>query len=203
MAAWPFLLGGSVFGIGLSADKLTKLSLPRRPKRDDSRFDLKLMCGLAARHRAVRVGITCRYLHQAELAERFGLEPLAPSSVDAWAGEHRPGVVIETVGGDADTIAEAVQYARRGGRIVVVGVFGAPRPTDYVQVVMKELEIVGSMIYGTVGSGSEFGAAVHSMTSVASELAALQTHHFKLNRLTEAFRTAEDKSSLSVKVTIR
>ena len=161
-----------------------------------------LLCGLAARDRAVRVGITCRYPHQAELAGRFGLEAVAPTSVDDWAGEHRPGVVIETVGGEADTMAEAVRCARRGGRVVVVGVFGAPRPTDYVQVIMKELEIVGSMIYGTVGSGSEFGAAVRRMGAVASELAALQTHRFELDQVAEAFGIADDKSSLSVKVTI-
>jgi L-iditol 2-dehydrogenase len=136
------------------------------------------------------------------LAGRFGLEAVAPTSVDDWAGEHRPGVVIETVGGEADTMAEAVRCARRGGRVVVVGVFGAPRPTDYVQVIMKELEIVGSMIYGTVGSGSEFGAAVRRMSAVASELAALQTHRFELDQVAEAFGIADDKSSLSVKVTI-
>jgi len=66
----------------------------------------------------------------------------------------------------------------------------------------KELEIVGSKIYGTVASGSEFGAAVRRMGSVSSELAALQTHHFGLDQIMEAFRIADDKSSRSVKVTI-
>jgi len=148
------------------------------------------------------LGITCRYPHQAALAERFGLEAVASASVDDWATEHRPGVVIETVGGEADTMAEAVRCARTGGRVVVVGVFAAPRPTDYVQVLWKELEIVGSKIYGTVASGSEFGAAVRRMGSVSSELAALQTHHFGLDQIMEAFHIADDKSSRSVKVTI-
>jgi threonine dehydrogenase-like Zn-dependent dehydrogenase len=161
-----------------------------------------LLCGVAARDRVGRVGITCRYPHQAALAERFGLEAVASASVDDWATEHRPGVVIETVGGEADTMAEAVRCARTGGRVVVVGVFAAPRPTDYVQVLWKELEIVGSKIYGTVASGSEFGAAVRRMGSVSSELAALQTHHFGLDQIMEAFRIADDKSSRSVKVTI-
>lgn len=161
-----------------------------------------LLCGLAARDRVARVGITCRHPHQAELAARFGLEPVAPADVDGWASEHRPGVVIETVGGEADTIAEATRCASRGGRVVVVGVFAAPRPTDYVEVVRKELEIVGSMFYGTVRTGSEFGAAVRRMGSIASELAALQTHRFGLDQVVEAFGTADDKSSLSVKVTI-
>ena len=164
--------------------------------------NIGLLCGVAARDRAARVGITCRYPHQTELALQFGLEPIAPEAVDDWAGDHGPGVVIETVGGEADTMAEAVRSARRGGRIVVVGVFGTPRPTDYRDVVLKELEIVGSFIYGTVGSGSEFGAAVGRMGSIAEELTSLQTHHFALAEAPLAFATADDKASQAVKVTI-
>ena len=123
-------------------------------------------------------------------------------SVDDWVGEHQPGVVIETVGGEADTITEAVRCVRPGGRIVVVGVFGTPRPTDFRDVVLKELEIIGSFIYGTVGSGSEFGAAVSRMGSIADELTLLQTHHYGLTEVAQAFAIADDKASLAVKVTI-
>ena len=164
--------------------------------------NIGLLCGIAARHRVARVGITCRYPHQAQLAAGFGLDAIPPGQVEEWADEHRPGVVIETVGGEADTMTEAVQCARRGGRVVVVGVFGSPRPTDYRQVVLKELEVVGSFIYGTVGSGSEFGASVGRMGSIADELAALQTHHFSLSEVVDAFTTADDKASLAVKVSI-
>ncbi len=161
-----------------------------------------LLAGLAARDRSAAVGITCRYPHQAALARRFGLQPIDPDRLDDWAAEHRPGVVIETVGGEADTMTDAVRSVRRGGRIVVVGVFGTARPTDYREVVVKELEIVGSFIYGTVASGSEFGAAVNRMASITDELAALQTHHFPLSSTADAFATADDKASLAVKVTI-
>ncbi|MCP3912531.1 MAG: alcohol dehydrogenase catalytic domain-containing protein [Actinomycetia bacterium] len=161
-----------------------------------------LLSGLAARDRAARVGVTCRYPHQAELARSFGLEPVAPDTVDEWSAEHRPGVVIETVGGMADTMADAIRVARPGGRIVVVGVFSANLATDYRALMLKELEVVGSYLYGTVASGSEFGAAVRSMGPMADELAAFQTHHYALEDLGAAFTTADDKSSLAVKVTI-
>lgn len=161
-----------------------------------------LLCGLAARDRAATVGITCRYPHQADLARRFGLTPLEAGELAPWSDEHRPGIVIETVGGEADTMTEAVRHARPGSRIVVVGVFGPLQPTDYRTVVVKELEIVGSIYYGTVGTGSEFGAAVATMGGVVTELAMLQTHRFALADVREAFATADDKSSLAVKVTI-
>ena len=161
-----------------------------------------LLCGVAARDRAAVVGVTCRYPHQADLARRFGLTPIDPDDLTAWADDLRPGVVIETVGGEADTMDEAVRSARSGGRIVVVGVFGPRRPTDYRTIVLKELEIVGSIYYGTVGTGSEFGAAVATMGALADELSALQTHRFPLSEAALAFTTANDKSSQAVKVTI-
>ncbi|MDH3295036.1 MAG: alcohol dehydrogenase catalytic domain-containing protein, partial [Acidimicrobiia bacterium] len=161
-----------------------------------------LLCGIAARNRAARVGITCRYPHQTDLALRFGLEPIQPDELDDWAAEHEPGVVIETVGGEAETVADAVRTAGPGGRIVVVGVFATPRPTDYFSVILKELEITGSFIYGRVRSGSEFRAAVDLMPRIADELQALQTHHFPLTNVAEAFATVDDKTSPTVKVTI-
>jgi threonine dehydrogenase-like Zn-dependent dehydrogenase len=161
-----------------------------------------LLCGVAARDRATVVGITCRYQHQAELARRFGLTPIAPDELSDWAAEHRPGRVVETVGGEADTMSQAVASTRPGGRIVVVGVFAAPRPTDYRAIVLRELEVVGSIYYGTAGPGSEFGVAVATMDRITGELAALQTHRFPLADAVGAFATADDKSSLAVKVTI-
>ncbi len=161
-----------------------------------------LLCGVAVRDRATEVAVTCRYPHQVELARRFGLTPLAEDDLSDWAAEHQPGIVIETVGGEADTMAQAAASARPGGRIVVVGVFATPRPTDYRAVVLKELEVVGSIYYGAAGTGSEFGTAVASMAGIADELAALQTHRFALADLVDAFATADDKSSLAVKVTI-
>ncbi len=62
--------------------------------------------------------------------------------------------------------------------------------------------MVGSYLGGTVASGSEFGAAVRRMGPIADELAAFRTHHYALEDLGAAFTTADDKSSLAVKVTI-
>jgi threonine dehydrogenase-like Zn-dependent dehydrogenase len=81
-------------------------------------------------------------------------------------------------------------------------VFGSPRPTDYRDLVLKEVEIAGSFIYGTVSGGSEFGVAVSRMGTIVDELAALQTHHFGLTDVASAFEVADDKSSHAVKVTI-
>lgn len=164
--------------------------------------NIGLLCGLAARDRAAVVGITCRYPHQAELAAAFGLVPIAEADLDTWAEVNSPGVVIETVGGEADTVGDAVRCVRPGGRVVVVGVFGEPRPVDLRALMLKEVQIVGTFIYGTVETGSEFGAAVERMSAVAPELAQLQTHWFPLGSVGEALATAGDKSRRAIKVTI-
>ena len=61
-----------------------------------------LLCGVAARDRATAVGITCRYPHQADLARRFGLSPIAPDDLSAGptstapAGSSRPSAARPT-----------------------------------------------------------------------------------------------------------
>ncbi len=161
-----------------------------------------LLCGVAVRDRATEVGITCRYPHQADLARRFGLSPIDPDDLAEWSAEHRPGRIIETVGGSATTMTDAVSAARSGARIVVVGVFGRPQLTDYREIVLRELEVVGSIYYGASGPGSEFGAAVAAMATIADDLGALATHRYPLDDLQAAFSIAEDKASQAVKVTI-
>ena len=99
-------------------------------------------------------------------------------------------------------MSQAIASTRPGGRIVVVGVFATDRPTDYRQIVLRELEVVGSIYYGTARAGPEFGVAVASMPTITAELTALQTHRFHLSNAVEAFATADDKASLAVKVTI-
>jgi threonine dehydrogenase-like Zn-dependent dehydrogenase len=161
-----------------------------------------LLSGLLARDRAERVAIVARHPQQRDAARKLGLEPLAESDVQAWAESFGPDVVIETVGGAADTLATATRYCAPAGRIVVLGVFGQPRPIDAMSLVMKELTLIGSDTYGLGRTGSEFGAATRLLSRYGSELAPLQTHEFPLGEIARAFECAEDKSSGAIKVTV-
>ena len=161
-----------------------------------------LLSGLLARDRAARVAITARYPQQAEAARRLGLEPLGESEVEAWSGEFGPDVVIETVGGFADTLAEAVQFCRPGGRVVVLGVFAGERTLNALVLMAKEIRLIGSNMYGSTRRGSEFRAAVDLMPRYRAELEPLQTHQFRLSALNDAFKCALDKRSGAIKVTV-
>jgi threonine dehydrogenase-like Zn-dependent dehydrogenase len=161
-----------------------------------------LLSGLLARDRARAVAISARHEQQREAAKRLGLLPLAESEVKAWAADAEPDVVIETVGGHAQTLLDATRSCRAGGRIVVLGIFSKRSEVNGYLLATRELEIVGSNMYGTGRRGAQFRAAVELLPRYAAELAPLQTHRFELAELESAFRCASDKHSGAIKVTI-
>ena len=163
---------------------------------------LGLLFGLLARDSSAKVAVTTRYPHQAEAAKRMGLQPLTESEVDGWAADNEPDVVIETVGGEADTVNQAMQAARPGGRIVVVGLFSKPLEIDGRALVMKELRLIGSKVMGVGDHESEFRTATNLLPRYREEYKALQTHQFPLDRIGDAFAAAADKTSQSIKVTV-
>ena len=110
--------------------------------------------------------------------------------------------VIETVGGEAKTLIEAVNLVRRGGRIVMLGVFeGAPRIPG-LSFSTKELTLVGSNCYSHSHGASDFGTGVALLHANAARVAPLVTHTFGLGDINAAFATAANKASGSIKVQV-
>ena len=99
-----------------------------------------------------------------------------------WGKEHRPEVVIESVGGMADTLTDAVRVVGRGGRVVVLGTFSEPRLVDLQRLMMKEASIVGSFCYGSGDREPEFTTAATLTGRWREELSALTTHQLPLGR---------------------
>ena len=161
-----------------------------------------LLVGLLCRDRAARVAITARHPQQRNAAARLGLEAVTESELEPWALEYAPDVVIETVGGSADTLAQAVRLCRPAGRVIVLGVFLGDRPLNALLLMLKEIRVIGSNTYGTTRRGPEFRAAVELLARHRAELEPLQTHQFGLASLKGAFDCAADKRSGSIKVTI-
>ncbi len=161
-----------------------------------------LCAALVARDRAAHVAVTVRHPHQRAAAERLGVTVLGEDDALAWSKEHRPDAVIESVGGGADTITDAVRAVRRGGRVVVLGTFNAPKPIDLQQVMMKEVSLVGSFCYGSGEREPEFTSAARLTERWRDELGALTTHQYPLDDVTSAFTTANDKTTGAIKVTI-
>jgi len=177
---------------------------------DDSRVlvlgagTIGLLCGLLARDRvgAGTVAITARHEQQKSAARQLGLTALAEADVKAWLKDAPPDVIVETVGGHADTLLDATRWCRPGGRIVVLGIFSKRAEINAYNLATRELELVGSDLYGMTRRGPEFRAAVGLLPRYASELEPLLTHRFPLERLEDAFRCAGDKTTGAIKVTV-
>lgn len=167
-----------------------------------------LLSVLAARAAgAEEVGVTARHPHQAEMAHRlgathvFGDDSGGRRDLDRWSSGNRVDVVVETVGGTADTIDVAVGAARRGGTVVVLGVFTEPPHCPALALVVKEVRVVGSLTYGRSGTRADFEVAMQLLarTTVVRELI---THRFALEEIQSALETAADKTRGAIKVSV-
>lgn len=162
-----------------------------------------LCAALVARDRAAAVAITARHAHQRAAAERLGVTVLDEGQAMAWGKENRPDVVVESVGGAADTLTDAIRVVGRGGRIVVLGSFSEPKAIDLSRLMMKEVALLGSFCYGSGSRESEFATAARLTSRWQQELAGITTHEYGLDDLAAAFATADDKSTGAIKVTLR
>jgi 2-desacetyl-2-hydroxyethyl bacteriochlorophyllide A dehydrogenase len=112
-------------------------------------------------------------------------------------------VVIETVGGTADTLETGVAACAPGGTVVVLGVFTTPPPLPALALVGREIRLVGSFVYNRPGARADFEIVQDILARQGAALAgALCTHRVPLDRIADAFATAADKASGAIKVTV-
>ncbi len=164
-----------------------------------------LMTILAARAAgASEVAITARHAHQREAAKALGADRIFEDAAAMIrdASDSPFDCVIETVGGRASTLSDAVELARPGGIVSMLGVFEGPSAIPALDVSLKELTLVGSNCYGRIGPRTDFAIAIELLRKHGSELAALVTHRFRLEEVNAAFAAAGDKRSGSIKVHI-
>jgi 2-desacetyl-2-hydroxyethyl bacteriochlorophyllide A dehydrogenase len=168
-----------------------------------------LMALVAARALgAPAVFTTARYPHQAEAARALGAAAVVEANegaVEALAiafGGRPPEVVVETVGGHADTLSQAIAIAQAGGRVSVLGLFTGPVSLNATAAVLKEIVLIGGVTYGRPGTRSDFEVAIEIAAQHAEELRGLITHRVALDEIERGFAIAADKSQRSIKVTV-
>ena len=161
---------------------------------------LSLVSALASG--AIEVYATARHPAQREQAAALGADGIFSSGDELAAalGERPVDVVIETVGGKAETLAEAVRLVRPGGSIGMLGVFDGPAALPAIDFSVKEVRLVGSNCYAWSGGLRDFAVAIELLRANLARLTPLVTHRFPLERVNEAFATAADKSTGAIKV---
>jgi L-iditol 2-dehydrogenase len=166
-----------------------------------------LMGVLAARAAgAGEVVATARRPQQREAALRLGASRVFAdddrAGLETFARASPIDLVLETVGGTADTLATAVAAARPGGTICVLGVFFGAPPLPAARLLVKELTLKGSMVYNRRHGRADFEVVQDLLTAEHERLEGLVTHRVPLDDVARAFAVAADKSSGSIKVTV-
>jgi threonine dehydrogenase-like Zn-dependent dehydrogenase len=162
---------------------------------------------IAAKACGAKVIVLARHPHQQAAARRLGADEVIgeDEAGDARVADLRKSmaidVAVETVGGKGDTIGKAQQVLRPKGRLLVLGVFSVPRVTiNPLQLALREIEIVGSMTYSASDGHADYDTALNILADYRDVARTLITHRFRLDEVSQAFATALDKSSQSIKV---
>jgi (R,R)-butanediol dehydrogenase/meso-butanediol dehydrogenase/diacetyl reductase len=166
-----------------------------------------LLTLLAARAMgASEVAVVARHSQQQATAEALGAARVwtdTDAEALASACETAPfDAVVEAVGGDAPTPELAARCVRPGGTISFVGVLSRIPQIHPLVLIMHEIAIVGSITYGRVGARAEFEMALDLLAREANAARRLLTHAMPLGRASEAYATAADKKTGSLKVTL-
>lgn len=168
-----------------------------------------LMSLVAGRHLgAGELWISARHQHQAELCRKLGADRVlaeseaTPEALAGLANAERPDLVIETVGGQANTLHAAVEALAPGGTVSVLGLFmGVPEVNTYT-LFRKEATLVFSNCYYHRQDDADFERAVKLLDACREPLAHLTTHSVPLTEIDRAYALAADKRAGVVKVSV-
>jgi 2-desacetyl-2-hydroxyethyl bacteriochlorophyllide A dehydrogenase len=156
---------------------------------------------------ARKVIISAKYDTQAALAKRFGADVVVRSSeanlvesIKNETGGRGADLVVETVGGHAPTLSQALQVLRPSCTIVVLGLWDEPVPVDSWGAILKDARLLFSFTYGVTDERHDFELCLDWMASGQVPAQELVTHVRPLAEIANAFELAADKSQGVIKV---
>jgi threonine dehydrogenase-like Zn-dependent dehydrogenase len=145
---------------------------------------------VAAQATGATVDLEARHDRQREAAERLG----------AGEVDGAYDVVVEAAG-TASALARAVDLARPGGTVILLGSYWDGDVTmPGLSVTMKEITLVPATMYGRVGPSRDIDVAATILASRPEFADAVVTHRFPLDAAVEAFAVAQDRAAGAIKV---
>ena len=123
-------------------------------------------------------------------------EDLGQAILNAF-GPDKADVILECVGVQ-DTITQAVLLARKGSRIVVVGVFGKKPLVDLGLVQDRELSLIGTLMY----QKKDYIRAIELVGTGKLSLEKMVTHRFAFKDYLKAYEAIEASGGNYMKVMI-
>jgi threonine dehydrogenase-like Zn-dependent dehydrogenase len=111
-------------------------------------------------------------------------------------------LVVESVGGHAPTLQQAIAIADSGGTVLLLGVHTEPQSIVTQRIYLDEVSVIGSFGYGRWGGRADYEDAVTLVARNQVLLTPLVTHTMSLERVADAFAAAADKRSGAIKVSV-
>ena len=150
------------------------------------------LCAVAAaRFAGAEVSLEARYDRQREAGERLGATPISGTY----------DVVVECAGSDS-AVQRICELGRPGATLVLLSVYWAPLALPGLPLMMKELRIQPSSMYGRTATGRDIEAAAALLASNPEIPGAIITHRLPLDAAAQAFDIARDRKSGAIKVVL-
>nr|WP_150959908.1 alcohol dehydrogenase catalytic domain-containing protein [Aneurinibacillus sp. XH2] len=141
--------------------------------------------------------------YRLEVAQKCGIKTIDAKnenileSIIANFGKDRADYIFECIGINV-TINQAIEYARKGSTIVVVGVFGDLATVNMGYVQDHELSLLGSAMYRE----EDFIKAIELVNEGLIEFDTLITHRVKFRDYSEAYDIIDQQKDKAMKVMI-
>jgi L-iditol 2-dehydrogenase len=141
--------------------------------------------------------------YRLEVAEKCGVRTIDAKNEDVFEeiikhfGKDRADVIFECIGINV-TINQAIDYARKGSTIVVVGVFGDLANVNMGYVQDHELALLGSAMYRE----EDYIKAIELVNKGLIEFDVLITHRVKFEDYMKAYEIVDEQRDYAMKVMI-
>ncbi len=128
---------------------------------------------------------------------------VAEAIADLTGGEGCDAV-LESVGGTADTLVQAIDACAFGGKIGIIGAFWGDVSVAYRSANRKEIDLLWCNSYASWNGVREYQIALDLVAEGRVQVEPLITHRYPLTAIGEGFRAADDKKgSGAIKVVIQ
>ena len=143
--------------------------------------------------------------HSLGVAEELGADAVVDARKDdpvaavaAFTGGRGVDVAFECAGGKSmpETLPQATEFARRGGKVVIVGGFDPGKTAielDWQRIQKSEIQLIPSASFSFWELDPEERTCLELLQAGRMNARKLITHRFTLDEINEAFETAQNK----------
>jgi threonine dehydrogenase-like Zn-dependent dehydrogenase len=101
--------------------------------------------------------------------------------------------------GNTQAAVDAVEYAKKNGRVALIGIYKEPAPLNVNKIVQWNITVAGSKAEGE----RSLAQALSLLSRRSIDIAPLVTHTFPLDQIHAAFETAEQRLEGAIKVVVK